>query len=240
MANYVTLVNQALRRVNEVQLDIGGDGFSDARNLQGLAKDAINSSIRELLQFTQEWPFTFTTYTQALTAGTGIYALASDASKVDWDTFYIKRLSSKSNTPEKLPVITYEDYLRYHRTNEDVGGAGAYSVPTKIYQTEDLKFGVTPLPDDAYEIEYRYWSYPDDMTQYDDVCIIPDRFNTVIVDGAVMYLMRFRANEQSAALHQQKFEQGMDNMRRLLLDSPLYLTSTVIAGKHFNPQAGIK
>lgn len=240
MANYVTLVNQALRRVNEVQLDIGGDGFSDARNLQALAKDAINSSIRELLQFTQEWPFTFTTYTQALTAGTGIYALPSDASKVDWDTFYIKRLSSKSNTPEKLPVITYEDYLRYHRSSEDVGGSDAYSIPTKIYQTEDLKFGVTPLPDDAYEIEYRYWSYPSDMTVYNDECIVPDRFNTVIVDGAVMYLMRFRANEQSAALHQQKFEQGMDNMRRLLLDSPLYLTSTVIAGKHFNPQAGIK
>jgi hypothetical protein len=80
MANYVTLVNQALRRVNEVELDIGGDGFSDARNLQALAKDAINSAIRELLQNTQEWPFTFTTYTQTLTAGTGVYALASDAS----------------------------------------------------------------------------------------------------------------------------------------------------------------
>ena len=240
MANYVSLVNQALRRVNEVQLDIGGDGFSDARNLQALAKDAINSAIRELLQHAQEWPFTFTTYTQPLTAGTGVYALADDASKVDWDTFYIKRLSSKSNTPEKLPVITYEDYLRYHRSSEDVGGSGAYSVPTKIYQTEDLKFGVTPLPDDAYEIEYRYWSYPTDLVSYNDVCIIPDRFNTVIVDGAVMYLMRFRANEQSAALHQQKFEDGMDNMRRLLLDSPLYLTSTVIAGKHFNSVSGTK
>ena len=66
MANYVSLVNQALRRVNEVELDIGGDGFSDARNLQGLAKDVINSSIREILQLTQEWPFTLTTYTQAL------------------------------------------------------------------------------------------------------------------------------------------------------------------------------
>lgn len=240
MANFVSLVNQALRRVNEVELDIGGDGFGDARNLQGLAKDAINSSVREILQHAQEWPFTLTTYTQTMTAGTGVYDFASDASKVDWDTFYIKRLSSKDNTPEKLPVITYEDYMRYHRPGEDTGGTAAYSVPTKIYQTEDMKFGVTPLPDDAYEIEYRYWSYPTDMTQYNNECIVPDRFNTVVVDGAVMYLMRFRANEQSAALHQQKFEIGMDNMRRLLLDSPLYLTSTVLAGKHFNPQSGIK
>ncbi len=240
MATYINLVNQALRRVNEVQLDIGGDGFSDARNLQALAKDAINSSVREILQHAQEWPFTLTTYAQPMTVGTGVYAFASDASKVDWDTFYIKRLSSKSNTPEKLPVITYEDYLRYHRTGEDVGGTSAHSIPSTIYQTEDMKFGVTPLPDDVYEIEYRYWSYPSDMSTYSDACIIPDRFNTVVVDGAVMYLMRFRANEQSAALHQQKFEQGMDNMRRLLLDSPLYITSTVLANKYFNKQSGIK
>jgi hypothetical protein len=240
MATYVSLVNQALRRVNEVELDIGGDGFGDARNLQALAKDAINSAVRELLQNTQEWPFTLTTYTQTLTAGTGVYDFASDASKVDWDTFYLKRLSSKGNAPEKLPVLTYEDYLRYHRAAEDVSGTDGYNTPTTVYQTEDMKFGVTPLPDDAYEVEYRYWAYPEDMVSYNDTCIVPDRFNTVIVDGAVMYLMRFRANEQSAALHQQKFEDGMDNMRRLLLDSPLYLTSTVIAGRMFNKQSGIK
>tara|TARA_R110001606_G_scaffold121413_1_gene253614 strand:+ start:822 stop:1544 length:723 start_codon:yes stop_codon:yes gene_type:complete len=240
MATYVNLVNQALRRVNEVELDIGGDGFSDARNLQALAKDAINSSVRELLQNTQEWPFTLTTYTQTLTVGTGVYDFAPDASKVDWDTFYLKRLSSKGNSPTKLPVISYEDYIRHYRAGEDVSGESGYTVPNMAFQTEDMKFGITPLPDDVYEVEYHYWSYPADMTTYSDPCIVPDRFNTVIVDGAVMYLMRFRANEQSAALHQQKFETGMDNMRRLLLDSPLYITSTVLAGKHFNKQSGIK
>ena len=108
MANYVTLVNQALRRVNEVELDIGGDGFADARNLQALAKDAINSAIREILQNSQEWPFTLTTYTQTLTPGIGVYDFAPDASKMDWDTIYLKRLSSKGNTPAR----TICDYLR--------------------------------------------------------------------------------------------------------------------------------
>lgn len=240
MATFVSLVNQALRRVNEVQLDEGGDGFGDARNLQGLAKDAVNSAVREILQFNQEWPFTLTTYTQTLTAGTGTYSLPSDASKVDWDTFYLKRLDSQENTPGKLSVVSYNDYLRHYRSQEEVGGAASQAAPTVIYQTQDLKFGVTPIPNDSYELEYRYWSYPTDMFFYNDSCVIPDRFNTVVVDGAVMYLMRFRANEQSASLHQQKFENGMDNMRRLLLDSPLYITSTVISGKTFNKQSGIK
>ena len=55
MATYVTLVNELLRRMNEVTLDIAGDGFDSVRNVQALAKDAVNSSIRLILQDGQEW-----------------------------------------------------------------------------------------------------------------------------------------------------------------------------------------
>ena len=69
MATYVSLVNELLRRMNEVTLDTAGDGFDTVRNVQALAKDAVNSSIRLILQNGQEWPFLKTTYTQTLTAG---------------------------------------------------------------------------------------------------------------------------------------------------------------------------
>lgn len=238
MATYVSLVNEVLRRMNEVQLDTGGDGFNDTRNLQALAKDAVNSSVREILQVSQEWPFTFNTYTQTMTAGTGVYDFPADYSKADWDTFYIKRLSV--NDPQRMSVITYDDYIRHYRTVEDTSGEAGYAVPLIVYKTQDTKFGVTPIPDDAYEIEYRYWSFPADMSLYNDTCVIPDRFKTVVVDGAMMYMMRFRANDQGGAVHQQKFEAGIDNMRRLLLDSPMYVSSTVIAGRQFNANTGTK
>jgi hypothetical protein len=240
MATYVSLVNEVLRRMNEVQLDTGGNGFSDVRNLQALAKDAVNASVREILQTSQEWPFTLKTYTQTLTSGTGTYDFPADFSKVDWDTFYIKKLVSKDNEPKRLPVITYNDYIRDYRGMEDSSGTGGYSVPIIIYQTQDTKFGATPIPDAAYEIEYRYWYFPAELVVYNDTCIIPDRFNNVIVDGAVMYLMRFRANEQGGAIHQQKFENGIDSMRRILLDSPMYVTSTIVAGRYFNSNTGTK
>jgi hypothetical protein len=83
--------------MNEVTLDIAGDGFDTARNVQALAKDAINSSIRLILQDGQEWPFLKTTYTQTLSVGTRQYSFPADYSSVDWDTFYIKQLSSESN-----------------------------------------------------------------------------------------------------------------------------------------------
>ncbi len=238
MATYVALVNELLRRINETTLDTAGDGFGDARNLQAIAKDAINSSTRELLQVSQEWPFTFTTYTETLTAGTGTYAWQSDVSKIDWDSFYLKQLSSENNQPKKLTVLTYVDYLRQYRPNDDTSGTGGYTTPQYVYKTEERKFGVTPLPDAAYEIEYRYWSFPNDLTEFNDVSIIPDRFKHVLIDGAMMYMMRFRSNEQSASIHQQNFQNGIDTMRRLLLDSPAYITSTVKAHRHFNVNTG--
>ena len=230
MATYISLVNELLRRLNEVTLDIAGDGFDSVRNVQALAKDAVNSSVRLILQDGQEWPFLKTTYTQTLTVGTRQYSFPSDYSSVDWDTFYIKQLASKSNGPRNLKAISYENYIKDYRTGDDTGDTvNGESAPTLVYQTYGDQFGVTPVPDAAYEIEYVYWSYPNDMTVYDDVCVIPDRFKHVLVDGAMMFMMRFRSNEQSAAMHQNNFEDGIKSMRRVLMDDPLSVRSTVLS-----------
>ena len=87
---------------------------------------------------------------------------------------------------------------------------------------------MTPVPDAAYEVEYIYWSFPSDLTNFNDTSVIPDRFNHVIIDGAMMFMMRFRSNEQSAAMHQNNFDQGIKQMRRVLVDDPLIVRSTVI------------
>ena len=228
MATYVALTNELLRRLNEVTLDIAGDNFDTVRNVQALAKDAINNSIRNIIQTGQEWPFLKTTYTQTLTAGTKEYSFPSDYSSADWETFYLKKLSSANNTPMHLPTITYDEYIQKHRQVDDTGNAAGIAAPRLIYQTNESKFGVTPIPNAAYEVEYVYWSYPVDLSVYSDVAVIPDRFKHVIIDGAMMYMMRFRSNDQSAALHQQNFEEGIKSMRRVLIDEPLTVRSTVI------------
>ena len=228
MATYVTLVNELLTRLNEVTLDAAGDGFDTVRNVQALSKQAVNNSIRNILQTGQEWPFLKTTYTQTLTAGTRQYDFPSDFSRADWQTFYIKKLTSADNTPMALPSITYDEYIQRYRHYDDTGDQAGISAPTLVYQTNEEKFGVTPIPDQAYEIEYIYWSFPADLVNFDDTTIIPDRFKHVIIDGAMMYMMRFRSNEQSAAVHQQTFENGIKSMRRILVDEPLRIRSTVV------------
>lgn len=228
MSTFVQLTNELLRRLNEVPLDTAGDGFDTVRNVQSAAKDAINSSLREIYQNGQEWPFLRNTYTQTLTAGTREYNLPSGYSSVDWETFYIKKLSSKSNSPKVLRPISYEEYLTKYRPLDDNGDASGITTPEIVYQTFGDTFGVTPVPDAAYEVEYIYWNIPSSLSAYDDTCVIPERFNHVIIDGAMAYMMYFRSNEQSANMHQQKFDSGIRSMKRVLLDDELSLRSTVI------------
>jgi hypothetical protein len=234
MATFLDLTNELLRRLNEVQMN--STDFPLARNVQALAKDAINSSIREILHAAQEWPFTLATQTQTLTVGVNQYAFPSDTSSVDWDSFYLKILTAANNEPRKLQLLTFDEYTSRYRPNEDVSSTGGYSVPSRVYQTQELKFGVTPIPDFAYEVEYKYWRFPADLNLFSDTTLIPARFRNVIIDGALSYMMFFRSNEQSAALHREKFDQGIRAMRRLLMDDPVNIRSTYIERPLYFPR----
>jgi hypothetical protein len=229
MSTFVQLTNELLRRLNEVPLDTAGDGFDTVRNVQSVAKDAINSSLREIYQNGQEWNFLKTTYTQTLTAGTREYNFPSDFSTVDWETFYLKKHSTQDNAPRILKPMSYEEYLSNFRPSDDEGDqVNGEQAPERVFQTFDEKFGVTPIPNSDYEVEYVYWTTPSTLSAFDDACVVPERFNHVILDGAMAYMMHFRSNEQSAAIHQSKFDSGIRSMKRILFDDKLYLRSTMI------------
>lgn len=213
--------------MGEVTMD--STEFNGARNVQALAKIAINSSVKELMHSAQEWPFALVTGTQTLaTDGTTTYDFPTTFSSVDWESFYLRQLPAANNEPRRLPVMSYTQYLDERRPKDDAAGAGGYGVTEAIYQTQDGKFGVTPRADQPYVIEYKYWRFPDDMVDGTDVCIVPSRFDNVIIDGGMTYMMLYRSNEQSAAIHRDRFEQGIKSMRRLLMDEPLSMRSTML------------
>ena len=239
MATYVSLANEVLRRLNEVQIDAAGDGFDTLRNVQALAKDAINSSIRRILQDGQEWPFIKTTTTQTLTIGVTTYSFPDDYSSSDWDTFYIKKLASVDNSPSVLKPMPYEEYIQSHRAIDDVAPSTGLGAPTQVFQTYGTTFGVTPVPNAAYEVEYTYWSSPASLNLYNDVSIIPERFSHVVIDGAMMYMMQFRSNAQSAQMHQASFEDGIKAMRNVLMDDKLNMRSAYIVRTRQRTSAGI-
>ena len=124
--------------------------------------------------------------------------------------------------------MVFDQYITYYKSLEDLGGTSSRTDPNCVYMTQEEKFGVHPIPDAAYVIEYRYFKFPADLTAASDTSIIPERFKHILIDGAMMYMMLFRSNEQSASMHSQKFEQGINMMRRLILDLPVNVISTVI------------
>jgi hypothetical protein len=232
---YLALTNDLLRRMNEVELT--SSNFAASKNVQAIAKDAINNSIREVLQDGHQFPFLKTSQSKTLSSGTATYDFESDMASVDWDTFYISQLTSALNTAKSLPVITFEEYTKQYRPLDDNSGTGGYSAPSIVYQTAEEKFGVTPIPDASYVIDYVYYKFPNDLALHSDTTLIPDRFRYIVIDGAMVYMMRFRSNEQSAQIHNQKFQDGIKVMRRLLLDDPINVRSTVINRSKFSSNA---
>ena len=127
MATFINLTNELLRRLNEVQ--ITESEFTAVKNVQALAKDAINSSIRQMLQDAQEWPFALTTTTQTLTAGTGTYDFPADYSKADWDTFYVRQLTSESKPTKHITLLNLDQYIPSFKSQDDTSGKDARRDP---------------------------------------------------------------------------------------------------------------
>lgn len=86
--NYLTLTNQVLAELNEVQLT-SSNFVSGAVGIQQTTKDVVNKALRDVYSSELEWPWLHSDKTQATFAGQKEYALPTDYRSVDYDSFYI-------------------------------------------------------------------------------------------------------------------------------------------------------
>ena len=84
---FLTLVNDTLKRLNEVQ--ITSDDFPTAIGFHASVKDAVNIALEEIGQEQFGFPFNHQTGSLTLVAGTSTYSAPSDMKVVDWDSFRI-------------------------------------------------------------------------------------------------------------------------------------------------------
>jgi len=85
--DYISLVNDINRRLNEVELTTSN--FSTATGYYSFAKDAVNSAIRHINQEEFEWPWNHVEETEVLVAGTARYGFPYDAKTINMNTFRI-------------------------------------------------------------------------------------------------------------------------------------------------------
>lgn len=223
--NFLGLVNDVNRRLNEVELTQAN--FSNAVGFYATAKDAVNSAIREVNQTQFEWPFNHNIQEDTLVPGQVRYAFQSNAKTLDMDSFRLKRDDALGNETLKLRLISYEDYLDKYLDYEYNTDTGVRAIPRHVFRTPSLEYGIVPSPDKAYTVAYEYYSNPASLSAYSDVPTIPEEFRFVIVDGAMVHAHNFRGDNESAELSRRAFQDGMKALRSLYINRYEYIRSTV-------------
>jgi|TARA_B100001059_G_scaffold118549_1_gene118707 hypothetical protein len=103
----------------------------------------------------------------------------------------------------------------------------AGSIPRSIVRTPDNNYLLYPYPDKAYTLAFDYYTFPSDLSAHGDTTTIPERFAPVVVDGATAYVYQYRGELQQYQLNFARFEEGIKNMRSLLINKYEYIRSTV-------------
>jgi|TARA_B100000035_G_scaffold186327_1_gene158985 hypothetical protein len=223
--DYIGLVNDVNRRLNEVELTT--TNFGTATGEYSMIKDAVNASIRYINQHEYEWPFNHVTADETMTAGVVRYAFPTDAKTVDFDSFRIKRNATLGNDTKRLGILSYEEYLSKH-VDIEYNTSANRAMPDFVFRTPNQEFGFVKNPDKAYEYAYEYYRLPVDLINTTDVPTVPEQFRYIIVNGAMHFAYMFRGETQESQVTQQRFMEEIKSMRSLYVNRYDYLRSTAI------------
>jgi len=222
MATFLDLTNQLLRRLNEVE--IASADFDAARGVQALAKDAIRNSIAKINQAEFTWPFNAAEHTATLAQGQEEYSWPTYFKVADWDSFQIQADSSLGVDYQHLEFIGRDYWYKRFRDADYNAGASGIDVPRYVFPAHGNGFGVSPSPDKAYSIRFRYYIANVDLVTSTDIVLIPEAYNHVIVEGALYFMYMFRDNIEQANVAAQVFQQGLKEMQSILINKYTRMT----------------
>jgi hypothetical protein len=222
--NFLSLVNDINRRLNEVELSTAN--FVSAKGFYSFAKDAVNASIRHINQEEFEWPWNHVEETETLLVGEVRYSMPYDAKTVNLNSFRVKRDPTLNVETVKLKVLSYEEWLDKYADSEYNYSTDTRTVPTHVVRTPSRELIFYPAPDKAYEVVYEYYTLAYDLELHEDVPALPEQYKYVIVDGAMYYAYQFRGDMQAAESALQKFTQGIKQLRSLHINRTEYVRDT--------------
>ena len=218
---YIDLCNQVLRRLNEVE--IAPADFAGVRGVQALVKDAVRSAVAKVNQAEFEWPFNAAEHTTTLAAGQEEYSFPSDLKVADFNSFQIQKDDSLGVGFKALRYIDRDEWYQRHRDADYESGASGVGVPEYVFPSHGNGFGVSPTPDAAYAVKFRYFLNFTSLENSGDVTRIPSSFDTLIVDGALYHMYMFKDNPESAGVAFQAFERGLKSLQSIYINDYRYV-----------------
>ena len=238
---YLTLTNEVLRELNEVQLTSAN--FSDAVGIQAFVKESINRSLNDIANEEPQLPFFaaaasggtdpfYGNVTVASVAGTRWYTLKSgsssittDYSSIDWDDFYITTISvSGQSAPfvsRGLKFVSLTDWRRYLRDSENSDDADTqkWGEPKYVIRSPDhRKFGLSPIPDKVYNVHFYAYTIPTALSAHGDAIVFPDQYASIIMAKTRYYVHQFKDNLQQAVFAMEDYKKGMRYMKSNLIN----------------------
>jgi|TARA_R110000822_G_scaffold111412_5_gene242128 hypothetical protein len=218
---YLDIVNIVLQDANEVP--VSASAFSNVRGLQAFVKESVNRSLMDIVNIGTQWEWLKAGTIQAPRAvttvsGTQFYnfkVLAAGEEPfvdVDFDTFFI---SDGVNLHQPLKSISYDAWNDTYRSQDYQDDAVA--TPSKIIMTgEKNLFGLSPVPDKAYTVNFYAWTHSGFLSAYSDTLPFPDQYYTVLVDRARYYLWDFKENDAKAQKAKNSYQRGLMSMQQKL------------------------
>lgn len=244
---FLDAVNELLTELNEVNLTSAT--FGSAKNIQAHAKSMINRAYFDVCTEHYRWPFLAAanssepflgnTYIETV-AGTRWYLLNpsrsdkdDDYAFVDWDRFYLTTQGvDGESAPYKNNRLKYVDidyWMRYFRAGEDADLTSTdpqYGRPLRVIRNPDnMRFGLSPVPDQVYRIYFFAYNQPVKLVNYDEEFLVPDSFVNVVIARARYYAWQLKENAQQAQLAIDDYKKGIRRMREILIeDQPDFIS----------------
>ncbi len=247
MATFLSIANELLREMNEVELASGS--FASATGIQAHVKDSINRAYLDIVNEEPQWPFLATALSGATdplhgnvsietVAGTRWYllkpsssSLTTDYGFIDWDTFYLTTVGVSGETApyeaRNLKFTTTEEYKDYFRVTENLDDADTqnYGVPRRVLRSPDnRKFGLSPIPDKIYKIYFYAYALPTELSAFGDETVFPNTYRPVLLNRARYYIYQFKENPQFAAFALEDYKRGL----RLMKDNLMSPSPTIV------------
>lgn len=226
-STYIDLTNALLRRLNEVEIEVAD--FADVRGVQALAKDAVRASIAKINAAEFEWPFNSAEHSQTLTVGEEDYSWPNFFKSVEWNSFYIVNDGTNTNTTTSLDFVSRDYYYdRLRNADLDAGNSGL-DLPKYVFPSHGNGYGVSPSPNKAYVLRFRYFLNYAELLNYDDQTRVPSTYDHVLIAGAMYHMYLFRDNSEMAGIAQQEFMAGIKEMQTLLLNKYASIEDTRVS-----------
>ena len=215
-STFISLTNQLLRQLNEVE--IAQPDFGNTRGVQSLAKDAVRNAVAKINQTEFEWPFNAAEHSVTLVEGQEEYSWPALFKTADWNSFQIQKNEEFGVGYKTLKFIERDVWYKNYRDEDYDAGSAGIECPDYVFPSHGNGFGVSPSPDHPYELRFRYYMTDSTLLNADDAVRIPSIFDHVIISGALYYMYMFRDNAESSNIAATVFEQGVKEMRTLLIN----------------------